>query len=440
MTIIFKASWNGYEQGTVHTLGSTEEARLIAAGIAAAHTATASQQLLGDAVVTRDGRMVVRDDSQGGIGQFVGGGVPLGDTNITGLSGARMGIERVRLGLGSAKILLLGESVVLGSGSTGETGYRAGGRALSMPAQLRQFLADALGPTVPVRWDSWIGMGNLNPATWALFDERFVYVNGWGNAAFNSFPGGALYSNTVGHEFTITPSGDAWNSVTVHYARSSTQGTFRLEILSGGVVVSSVDVNASNASAALGKTTLAALEAGAYTVRVTKLNSSANYICGFEFGDSTRNELQIVSCGTSGVNAVTYAAATQPWDGVQVLAAVDADAYIYEIGINDWDDATATATFATQVQSAVTALQAVGSVALMSPMPTEVSGGVPLATQRSYVAELASVATTSGIPLIDTHARVGSREAATEFYTDALHPNQYGYRVMAKDAASLIVS
>ena len=74
MTIIFKASWNGYEQGTVQTLGSTEEARLIAAGIAATHTATASQQLLGDAVVTRDGRLVVRDDEGGGGDQVVGSG------------------------------------------------------------------------------------------------------------------------------------------------------------------------------------------------------------------------------------------------------------------------------------------------------------------------------------------------------------------------------
>lgn len=72
MTIIFKASWNGYEQGTVHTLGSTEEARLIAAGIAAAHTATAAQRIRGDAVVNQAGQLVMRDDTGGGSSIAVG--------------------------------------------------------------------------------------------------------------------------------------------------------------------------------------------------------------------------------------------------------------------------------------------------------------------------------------------------------------------------------
>ena len=73
MTIIFKASWNGYEQGTVQNLGSTEEARLIAAGIAAAHTATAAQRIRGDAVVNDVGQVVVRNDAAGGQ-VVVGGG------------------------------------------------------------------------------------------------------------------------------------------------------------------------------------------------------------------------------------------------------------------------------------------------------------------------------------------------------------------------------
>lgn len=76
MTIIMKASWNGLEQGTVHTLGATEEARLIAAGIAAAHTDGPSTRLRGDAVVMDDGSIRVRDDAGGGGGQVVGGGVP----------------------------------------------------------------------------------------------------------------------------------------------------------------------------------------------------------------------------------------------------------------------------------------------------------------------------------------------------------------------------
>lgn len=357
---------------------------------------------------------------------------PVISTAISPLSKWRLALAKSRAGIAPAKILMLGDSTTLGSGGTGISGYQAGTRAVSPAVKLANQLS---GFGLKTRSDSVFGSGNLGNYG-PNYDPRFVYDAGWisGSATLNQHLNGAFRSATNGAVMTITPT-KAWTHARVWYARSATQGAFKLETSDTAAPVA---INGSGANALIAGGLVKSGAASLTPLVITKTTANATHICGVEFWDSAINDVRIVQCGGSGAKAGDFAASANPWDGLNEITALAPDLTIINYGINDWNAATATVTFTTAMQSWITAAKVTGDVIVMTGYPTA-AATTALATQQTYVDILVAQAG-AGVVALDSWRRLGSYETAGDFYADTLHPNGFGYTdaAMSMVGASLI--
>lgn len=132
--------------------------------------------------------------------------------------------------------------------------------------------------------------------------------------------------------------------------------------------------------------------------------------------------LQLHNAGISGVGASGMVSGLVQSQGTIVVPALT----VIRIGVNDWNNQTALATFRTNLQAKVDAAKAYGEVVMQTFFPATVEKTIP---QWRYIDVTRSIARESGCLLIDTWARwqTFDRPRFTGLMDDTVHPIPAGY-------------
>ena len=113
---------------------------------------------------------------------------------------------------------------------------------------------------------------------------------------------------------------------------------------------------------------------------------------------------------------------------------------IFEAGIiNDWDGRVPLATVTANMTAVIDRLKSVNcDVILMSGAPSQAGVFASYATQASYVANMKSLAYAVDVPFIDIWGLFGGTWKSSAM-NDALHPNQFGYELIAGYAKAAVL-
>lgn len=333
----------------------------------------------------------------------------------------RKALGKVRGGLGNAKVLCLGDSLISGSGGSGSTGYGADSRKFNFVSRVKDLMNSY---HVPTRADMVLGTGGISGYT--TFDPRYALTNWADNQNLDGAIGKVFYSSTNGGTLVFTPT-TSWDRVEIFYPAAGSQGTFDVSV--GGSSIGTV--NAAGSTDIASSTFNATL--GIHGVTITKTNSNGNYILGIRVWDSTKSEVEIIQAGWSGAVASAFVTNSLPWDALGEITKLAPDLTVIALSINDAVAGTSIGTFTSQLQTIITTALASGDCILTTGVPSAISV-VSLATQQTYIDAIETLAVTNGIVFINQFSRFVSYEISNPsgFYTDTLHPNGIGYADMAQ--------
>lgn len=346
----------------------------------------------------------------------------------TALINWRLAVAKVRRGTANAKLALIGDSTTRGLGGNGGNN---GDVLNSYPTQLATILNKKIGLTTGV--GNLIGgsAGGATPITG--LDSRVTFGGGWTSSA-GTTAGGTLLTSTASGTLAFTPVA-AFDTADIYYPRNSGWGTWNANIGGG----SSTLITNSNANAFLKATLTGSLAVQA--VNCVWASGSA-FLAGIDTYDSATKQISVWNMGWSGATAGNWNNSTWLYGPLSSIATYDPDLSIINLGINDWTAGTSLATFAANLQALITACKAVGDAIIVTPTPTQVSGGVTLAVQGTYVEVIKGLARTNNVPVVDLWTRFGSWEAMDALGAEfgANHPNGLGYADMAQAIANVLVA
>jgi lysophospholipase L1-like esterase len=311
----------------------------------------------------------------------------------------------------NAKILFIGDSTVAGYGATagGDTGNAI---SLSWPYQLAGLLTSRPTPNTISS-----AVGNHGGLSVSTFDTRVAvdgqFTAGWPFYVVNSLSTG-----------TFTPT-DTCTKIAFYYAAASGVSSFTVSV--NGSVVGTVNPSGPTAVGIFQYTHGSAIT----SVVVTSLGSAgtegAIYIQAFRCYSATPR-LEIINAGWGDSRVAHWIQAVNGWDALYFIDAIAPDLSIIDLTINDWNSATDLTTYSSNLQTLITRCKLTGNVILMTGNPSNTG-----AAQSSYVAAVASLATSNSVPLIDIWTLWGSWASANSngWMFDALHPNAAGYAQIA---------
>ncbi|RQY50973.1 hypothetical protein DF109_32485 [Burkholderia stagnalis] len=345
---------------------------------------------------------------------------------------------RVRSGVGTGRVLCVGDSITAGYGS-----QATGKNALCYPRQLASMLS-AVGITAVS--NAFIGYGPngaVNTGTTPNLDLR-ISLGSWTEFTSVTGVGGYFFSATSSSNGTLsfTPTVNC-DTFVIYWAGSSGNGSFSANI-SGGTPTT---VSTNTGSGVLSKTTITGT-LGANVLNLSWSSGGAVYIAGVEGYDSTKPSVSIINAGWSGSatsdwNNTSGGATYSPLYGPGVIAP---DLIVVCLGINDWDLGTLSA-FQTNLTAIVTQYKTYADVLLMSPVPTNPGQSVPggttpsTATQAGFVSALWSIANSAGVPVVDIFNRwqsFSAQNANSMYYDTVTHPDATGYADVAGALASYL--
>ena len=340
----------------------------------------------------------------------------------------RAALAKVRNGQANAKLLCLGDSTTLGSGSTGVAGYQASGYLKNIPSKLSAAL-NAVG--IPANANGVFGSGNIGTlAQYAVFDPRWSGPSSW--AGFDLADGLGRYawrnvsSNTT-LSFTPTVQVDTFD---VYYSKSPTAAGFDLDI--NGGTATNYDMYSATFVTAVATITAAL---GANTLNITRTTSGTNasgstWILGVRAYNSAAKQVEVIQSGCSGLKVGDNASKANPWNArVMLETYLQPDLTIICLGINDWVAQTNLATWKTNLNNLIASAKVTGDVIIATPVPSDDS--VRLASiQQQYVDAIIDLAASNNIQCVDLWRRFGSYSAAYTlgFFTDTAHPTGAGYQ------------
>lgn len=319
---------------------------------------------------------------------------------------------------GNAKILVIGDSTVPGSGAGGPD-YVANARQYNFLVKLA---AKFVAAGVPARADAVIGRGNR--AEYATFDPRFTISSAnWTNNSGASTPIGRTWSSNVdGEVWSYTFTGDR---VELGYVRGPTQGSFNYKIDAGSDTLVSA-----NGAAALIRLVIDPGSLGAHTLTVTKSGTSRINLASVRPWDTTTSQVEIIQAGGSGWLAANFVVNTNPYDALGQISSEAADLVVIDLTINDWNAATDPATYQAQLGLIIdTAKAAGGDVLVCTGVPSDPTVNSSLAVQLQYVEYARAVARAKECNFVNVHFRWGGNfttKNALGWYADDKHPYGIG--------------
>ncbi|OYW82456.1 MAG: hypothetical protein B7Z26_03185 [Asticcacaulis sp. 32-58-5] len=345
----------------------------------------------------------------------------------------------------NARILCIGDSTTAGHGA-----YAAGmgdnNKAGAWPTQLVGLInargGVASGSSV---------IGNNNATDSRLYDTRITFpaLQGW---AFSTAAGvsgstlGGYHTTASGYnppsKYNFAPL-NACDTFEVYNPKAG--GNARAWILSvndGADLATISNMQTPSPPGAFEKYTLTTA-LGANVLNIRAQNTETTYLAGIIAYNSAIKEISVLNAGWSGAKAADLNNGSgYAYGPVNAIGIYDPDLVIINIGINDANQAspTATATFTGHVQAVISAAQAAGAdVVLMAPTPI---GSSYAANLNTLSAAIVALGVTNGVPVIDLRTRFTDYATANAvgWMRDTLHPNLSGYAQIAAAVADLIYS
>jgi lysophospholipase L1-like esterase len=341
----------------------------------------------------------------------------------------RHAFAKVRSGAGRGSIGVIGDSNMMGSGTSTGTSGLDGAKRKSAPRRMAEILNQS---SLPVVERGFFGSAGVSTAQMAAYDNRLTLGAGWAPTSAG-IAGGYMRNSTDTTNFAYAP-GVSFDTIEYWYLQAAGKGSFSIDINGGSPIetIASAGVNA------LVKRTLT-VSAGVHVVNFKRVSGEVN-ICGVTVYTAATKELDIHNLGVSGSTSGTVALTTNPWSPGPAHAALGCDAYLLCIGTNDWG-VTAEATYEANVQAKITSLLAVGDVILVNPLPRAVAT-TSKAVQDAYNARFRKLAGVNDIPYIDTRVLFETQEIADvlDWYYDATHLKDTGAAVWGNLLAACVAS
>lgn len=320
----------------------------------------------------------------------------------TGLKKWRAAKSRVRLNLGDAKILCVGDSTTFGA-SNALTLTPNG----AWPARLATLLNNQLGllaapgfATPPIAANLAADTFWTAGAGWPSSRTHGFGQSGWG--ALN--PGGTL---------VYADSRATFDRYDVYYLHGPSLGSISATATGG----SATPCTGSDFS--LAKTTVSAAAAGTGN-SISMTATGQIFFCGIEPWNSAISRIRVGNGGVS-ASATDQWIGDSPYGGPDGITTYAADLVIISLGTNDAVNGNSTSKYLTQLNTIIAAAVAVGSDVLLLSQPA--TSDVP--TQQ--VAQDAGMAAL-GLPFLDDFNRLGAYAAVNSlgFMDDAHHKNNAG--------------
>lgn len=306
-------------------------------------------------------------------------------------------VDRVRSGLGSARLHFYGDSLTWGSASTQPYDTNA------FPERVRA----ALAATVPNT-----KVGVVFPV--ASSTSRYVLSGTWtqsaqfGIANAASILGQSGAGSAIFGPFTC-------DTFRVWYPTNTGLGDFDWAV--DGVVGGTVSTNAA------ANVTYVDLPAGALGSHTLTLSNATGtlYIYGVEARSGAG--LYVARGGVGGTTSGSWATNASFLNSIRAaFVSQPADLYVIELGVNDWYQQISPATFATNMTTIVNAAKAAGGSVLLVAAPTPNTAPITTETNpwSSYVAQIAAVAVATGVSWCAMDNLLGARKNSL-LYTDGIH-------------------
>jgi hypothetical protein len=322
----------------------------------------------------------------------------------------RLAVAKVRNGASDAKILAIGDSTVMGFGSTlGTTLPWVGAWPTRLSSLINARIPSAVGFAIPV---STLG-GTDNRwtfgADWTL--STFGVGLGWGGMA-------AIQATSPAGNLVFTPGGTAsTDSYAIYYVTSGGNGTITATATGG----SATPINTNSAGGIAVTVVTAAAAATGNSVTFSAVGNV--YVLGVEPFLSTTRKIRLG-------NAAVYGTQTGIWTGIAFYGPIPAikayapDLTLICLGINDAGSSVSPATFQANMSALIQAAQVSGDVILVTMPPSQFA---PNATfEAAYQAIYRALSATYNVPIVDIYGRFAATWQAA-LMSDSLHPNDYGY-------------
>lgn len=346
----------------------------------------------------------------------------------------RAAINNVRKGTGSAKMLVFGDSITVGSGSgTGTLNY-TNARDRNYTAQMKDKVAGYLpdGLLLPVEYESILGQNNVQ-GTYPDYNSRVSSVGGWAieNSPNFSTLGGNVWRSTASGiaPLVFTPVANI-DTFEVRCYKRAGFGVIRYRVDGGSWVT--IDCNAASDEYHV-ETVSVAL--GAHTIEIDHGSGGNVYLAGVMAYNSLRPCVRITPCGASGSRTTSWIDVnTNPWSPGVLMWREPADLKIIALGTNDIDDGLNIATAINRIRGIVPKMVLSSDVVLMTQPPQVVdAGNSTQARQDEWRQSIIALGQELKVPVVDTYAWMGDYATANArgLMAEGLHPSYAGAGVMA---------
>nr|WP_314436858.1 SGNH/GDSL hydrolase family protein [uncultured Brevundimonas sp.] len=334
-------------------------------------------------------------------------------------------VRAMQAGGREAQLLCIGDSVTQGYGAVAG-GWTPKARSAAWPERLAALMS---GRGLPASAASVAGAGAADGATggYPAYDPRVGLGAGWGVNALTGL-GGKLFwgaaSSTGG--WTFQPDGpvdrfDLWavNNTALGVLTVETDGEVRAV------------VNTTKAPA-MEVTTVAFPEtSGPVTVRWS--SGGAVFIAGGVAWRSSVRRARVVNAGWGGAKAADWTTTDQLYRAYGSIPVAAPDLSVICLTINDWNGATAVATYKTSLGLLVDRCLMTGDVLLMTGAPSDpAQGKASYAVQAAVKTAVFEVAASRSLATPIDGAALFGGTFAPGLMSDAVHPNAAGQARIAE--------
>lgn len=347
-----------------------------------------------------------------------------GFSNFTGtnLAAWQAGQAAVAAGTRNAKMLCIGTSITVGTGSEGDPHINVLDNG--WPAQLFGLLPRANWSTNMVnnehgpidqiaQCDSRLG---IDLAAWFINDQCL---------------GGQIFSTNAPGKFSFTPT-EQFDTIEIDHPRVPDPSAGVISVaIDGGSVLATGDCH--NAGGNVLGQIITTVSLGFHTIEIQLFSGSAGGFTRITAYNSASKRVLIMNAGRVGTRVADWQGTLVPWYTIPRITSHASDLMTLMVNTNDWIPQTDIPTLMSQCQTILNAQFAGGgSAIIMTDTPTNPTV-VSDAIQRVYCDAFRALAIANGIPFIDTWALLGGwnlMNSRSQTF-DNFHPNGAGYALVA---------
>lgn len=349
-------------------------------------------------------------------------------------------------GIYDARVMFLGDSTTAGIGTAGWS---------KSVSSVFSKLLSARG--IPVNANACFGDATRQGgASYTTFDPRIGLGSGWTApaAGFSSLGGTVPINSSGAGAFNFTPTDPvtgaaySFDTINVFYcALDAGGGTFTISVDGGAAIGAAVATTTGRALAVATRST----SLGAHTVNINATVPGSVYLIGILVSNSATKTVRVLNVA-GGSFASSDLAMGNVGDYTLTPAATNnvltpnlaPHLSIVDIGINNRNAGTETATYERELRTLFDRLTAVGSdIVMCIPAPTQVTANAytVIANQLAFDAVVDRLAGEYKAMVYRKRARLGSWEAANPIgmYADFVHPSSACHASFAVDLVDLVL-